>query len=109
MVAEAIARGAIYAGAGADGLFVPGLAKDVEIATIVAGATVPLNVMAWKGLADAAELGKLGVHRLSAGSGIAQMLWAQAEALGKEFLANGRSQPFDEGTKPYPQIQALFT
>ena len=109
MVAEVLARGAVYASAGADGLFVPGLAKADQITTIVAGVKLPLNVMAWSGLASAAELGKLGVHRLSAGSAIAQILWAQAETLGKEFLATGRSDAFDESPKPYPQIQALFT
>jgi hypothetical protein len=35
---------------------------------VVAGIKVPLNVLAWEGLAPAAELSRLGVSRLSAGS-----------------------------------------
>jgi hypothetical protein len=31
---------------------------------------MPVNLMAWRGLPAAAELGKLGVRRLSAGAGI---------------------------------------
>ena len=58
---------------------------------------LPLNVMAWPGLADAAGLGKLGVRRLSAGSAIAQALWGRAELLARDFLQDGRSDPLSGG------------
>ena len=57
---------------------------------------------------QAAELERLGVRRLSAGSGIAQMLWGQAGKLAQDFLDSGRSESMAEGAMPYPQLQALF-
>jgi len=107
-VEETLARAALYRAAGADGLFVPALLQPAQIQAIVAGVELPLNVMAWPGLPSAAELGQLGVRRLSAGSGIAQALWGQAERLARDFLETGRSDPLGEGQMPYPQLQGLF-
>ncbi|WP_426700264.1 isocitrate lyase/PEP mutase family protein [Rhodanobacter sp. Col0626] len=107
-VGETLSRSAMYRAAGADGLFVPGLCDPSEIAAVVEGAGMPVNVMAWPGLASAAELGRLGVRRLSAGSGISQMLWGQAEKLAKDFLATSDSGSMSEGSMPYSQLQALF-
>ncbi|MEQ5841942.1 isocitrate lyase/phosphoenolpyruvate mutase family protein [Paraburkholderia acidicola] len=105
---EAIARGSLYRSAGTDGLFVPALHEPEAIKAVVAAVDVPVNVMAWPGLPAAAELGALGVRRLSAGSGIPQLLWGQAEKLAREFLESGRSEPMSEGSMPYPQLQGLF-
>jgi 2-methylisocitrate lyase-like PEP mutase family enzyme len=107
-VEESITRGKVYAGAGADGLFLPGIVQTRDIAAVVDGVALPLNAMAWPGLADAAELGKLGVRRLSAGSGISQVLWAKAATLARDFLEGGRSEPLSEASMPYPQLQELF-
>jgi 2-methylisocitrate lyase-like PEP mutase family enzyme len=107
-VDETLSRGATYRTAGADGLFVPGLRDASEIIAVVSGAGLPVNLMAWPGLASAEELGKLGVRRLSAGSGISQMLWGQAQRLARDFLDSGRSESIAEGAMPYPQLQALF-
>jgi 2-methylisocitrate lyase-like PEP mutase family enzyme len=105
---ETLSRGAIYRAAGADGLFVPGLHEPAEIQAIVAGAGLPLNVMAWPGLIPVDELGQLGVRRFSAGSSISQMLWGQAETLARDFLDSGRSESLAKGAMPYARIQALF-
>lgn len=107
-VGETLARGAIYREAGADGLFVPGAFAPADIAAIAEGAGLPINVLAWPGLAPADALGKLGVRRLSAGSGISQMLWGQAEELAKGFLQTGRSETMAEGAMSYARLQALF-
>ena len=107
-VDEVLSRGATYRAAGADGLFVPGLRDAPEIIAIVEGVGLPINLMAYPGLASADELGKLSVRRLSSGSGISQMLWGQAERLARDFLDTGRSESLAEGSMPYPQLQALF-
>lgn len=107
-VDETLARAAIYRAAGADGLFVPGLREPDQIAAIAAAAGLPLNVMACEGLLPSDELGRLGVRRLSAGSGISQMLWGQAESLARDFLDSGRSESLSAGAMPYARIQALF-
>jgi 2-methylisocitrate lyase-like PEP mutase family enzyme len=105
---ESIARGNLYASAGADGLFLPALAQSSDIETIVGATRLPLNVMAVPGLADAATLGKLGVRRLSAGSGISQVVLGKAKALAQDFLKDGRSEALDNDPLPYSEIQNLF-
>lgn len=62
-----LARAALYAEAGADGIFVPGLADPADIRSIAAGIRLPLNVLPHPSLAVAA-LGELGVRRVSSGS-----------------------------------------
>jgi 2-methylisocitrate lyase-like PEP mutase family enzyme len=107
-VAETLARAKLYRNAGASGLFVPGLRNPEEIRAIAAEAGLPLNVMAWPGLPAASELARLGVRRLSAGSGIAQALWGRAAALATDFLTTGRSEPLSAGAMAYGDINALF-
>ena len=107
-VAEAIRRGAIYAAAGADGFFAPGLTDAGDIAAMVAATTLPLNLLAWPGLADARTLEGLGVRRLSAGSGIVGAVWGRAAALTGGFLADGRSEPLMEGAMGWGDINALM-
>lgn len=105
---ESIARGNLYASAGADGLFLPALVVSSDIETIAGATSLPLNVMAVPGLADAATLGKLGVRRLSAGSGISQIVLGKAEALAQDFLNDGRSETLASNPLPYSEIQSLF-
>lgn len=107
-VAEVLKRAAIYAEAGADGLFVPGMVKPDEIAAVVAGTALPVNVMDWPGVPSAAQLHQLGVRRLSAGSGIPQALWAVAAGMGRDFLATGHGGPLMAQAMPYGDLQALF-
>jgi 2-methylisocitrate lyase-like PEP mutase family enzyme len=108
LVEESITRGKLYAGAGADGLFLPGIVQPEHIKAVVEGVALPRNAMAWSGLGDAVELGKLGVRRLSAGSGISQVMWGTVDRLAREFLSTGRSGPLSETAMSYPQLQELF-
>ncbi|MGF6367721.1 isocitrate lyase/PEP mutase family protein [Paraburkholderia sp. MM5482-R1] len=105
---ESIARGKLYTSAGADGLFLPALVHTSDIETIAGSIRIPLNVMAVPGLADAATLGKQGVRRLSAGSGISQVVLGKAKAIAREFLESGRSESLDDTPVPYAELQALF-
>ena len=60
-------RAHAYADAGADGIFVPGLADPEDIRRITAGIGLPVNVLAHPSL-TVAELGELGIRRVSSGS-----------------------------------------
>jgi 2-methylisocitrate lyase-like PEP mutase family enzyme len=90
-VAEVLARAERYARAGADGLFVPLLAEPDAIRKIAGAVDLPLNVMAIPSLAPVPELRALGVRRLSAGSGVAQVAFAAAQAAVERFLLDGES------------------
>ncbi|MDR6972992.1 isocitrate lyase/phosphoenolpyruvate mutase family protein [Leifsonia shinshuensis] len=61
------ARAAAYAEAGADGVFVPGAADPATISQLAASSPLPLNVLVVPGM-TVAELGGLGVRRVSTGS-----------------------------------------
>jgi 2-methylisocitrate lyase-like PEP mutase family enzyme len=108
LVEESISRGTLYSRAGADGLFLPGICRADHIKAVVAGVSRPLNAMAWPDLPDAAELGRLGVRRLSAGSGVSQALWGRADTLVREFLQSGRSEVLSDGSMSYGTLQSLF-
>jgi 2-methylisocitrate lyase-like PEP mutase family enzyme len=90
-VEESIKRGRALAEAGASGLFVPGISAPDDIAAIAAGVALPLNVLAWKGLASAAELARLGVRRLSAGAVTARLALAALKEATEEMLMSGDS------------------
>lgn len=60
-------RARAYAEAGADGIFVPGAADPATLEQLAAALPLPLNVLAVPGL-SLAQLGELGVRRVSTGS-----------------------------------------
>jgi 2-methylisocitrate lyase-like PEP mutase family enzyme len=107
-VAETLARAARYRAAGANGLFAPGVTDADEIAALVAGADMPVNVLAWAGLPDAPTLRSLGVRRLSAGSAISEAMHGHVLAMMREFVATGRVDA--GGVKPatYGEVQAVM-
>jgi 2-methylisocitrate lyase-like PEP mutase family enzyme len=106
---ETLERAAKYREAGADGIFVPGVPEAHLIRTLAANVELPLNVLARPGVPPAAELRKLGVRRLTAGSGLAQAQWARTTALVRDFLADGRSEPLSEVAVPWAEINAKFS
>jgi 2-methylisocitrate lyase-like PEP mutase family enzyme len=65
MMEEALERGRAYAGAGADGLFVPGLSQEGLIDRFCQAAPLPVNIMVWKKTPPLPRLGELGVSRIS--------------------------------------------
>ncbi|MBB4945091.1 2-methylisocitrate lyase-like PEP mutase family enzyme [Kitasatospora gansuensis] len=66
--AETVQRLDAYQLAGADGVFVPGLTERAEIAAVLAGIDVPLNVLHSPNGLTLPELAELGVSRVSLGS-----------------------------------------
>jgi 2-methylisocitrate lyase-like PEP mutase family enzyme len=67
-LAETLHRVRSYADAGADGVFVPGLAEPADIAAVVAAVDIPVNVLFLPGRHAITALSDLGVRRVSTGS-----------------------------------------
>jgi 2-methylisocitrate lyase-like PEP mutase family enzyme len=107
-VEETLARAARYRAAGASGLFAPGVVDEAEIAALVAGTDMPVNVLAWTGLPDARRLEQLGVRRLSAGSAIAEAMLGHVLAMMREFVASGRIDAGGAKAATYGEVQALM-
>jgi 2-methylisocitrate lyase-like PEP mutase family enzyme len=69
---DTIARLRAYGDAGADVLYAPGLARSEDIRRVVeAVAPRPVNVLAYPGAPDVAQLAALGVKRISVGGAFA--------------------------------------
>jgi 2-methylisocitrate lyase-like PEP mutase family enzyme len=86
--AETIARLRAYADAGADGLFVPGATDPELLGRLVAATPLPLNVLAGPALPPVDELARLGVARVSSGSGPARLAFSAAYAAAQELLGS---------------------
>ena len=107
-VEETLVRAERYRAAGANGIFVPGLVDATAIRTIASAVKLPLNVLARTGLPAAAELAALGVRRLSAGAGLAEIMYGRIASLAADFLRTGVSAPLIDGAMPYHDINALM-
>src|SRR4051794_9380760 len=86
----ALVRARAYAEAGADGIFVPG-AVDPEALCALADAAAPaaFNVLALPGLPPLADLGRLGLARVSSGSGPVRTALSLAHRATREALESG--------------------
>jgi 2-methylisocitrate lyase-like PEP mutase family enzyme len=107
-VDETLRRAALYAAAGADGFFAPGLVEPAGIAALTAGTPLPVNLLAFPGLPGAEALERLGVRRLSAGSGLASAAYGRTAALTRDFLVDGASEPMMTGGLPWSEMNALM-
>jgi len=105
---EAVRRGGLYREAGASGLFVPGITSEADIAAVVKGVSMPVNVMARPALPELERLRALGVRRYSAGSSIGETVNALALAMMRDFLATGRVQTYGVPALSYPELNALM-
>ena len=106
-VAETLARAERYREAGCDGIFVPAAADPHDIAALVAGTPLPVNVMMVPKLPALAALAKLGVRRVSAGAAIAQAAHGLTRRLATQLLAGDAGALF-EGAATYGELNALF-
>jgi 2-methylisocitrate lyase-like PEP mutase family enzyme len=105
---ESVRRAALYREAGADSVFVPALKDKDEIAGMVQAVALPLNVLVWDGVPDAATLKDLGVRRLSAGGWLARAAYNRAYNDARAFLAEGRVGIFTSPEISVPSLNDLM-
>ncbi|MFE0632835.1 isocitrate lyase/phosphoenolpyruvate mutase family protein [Streptomyces sp. NPDC058864] len=97
-------RAAAYLAAGADGIFVPGLADESAIAALAAGLDAPLNVLLPQGGPGLARLAALGVSRVSTGSLLFRAaLHAAVDTAGRAL----EGVPLPAGLPSYADTQEL--
>ena len=105
---ETVRRAMAYVAAGADGVFVPGVADAPTIQKLAAAIGVPLNVIGGPGVPSIPELRALGVARVSVGPGLVRAIMAQVRTAAKELLGPGSYEALREQV-PSPEANALFT
>jgi 2-methylisocitrate lyase-like PEP mutase family enzyme len=111
-------RGKAYLQAGADCIFIPGLRNPDHIKTIIdhlrAGyvradhQVPPINILAGLGVPSIPELTKLGVKRVSYGSGPHRAAMGLLRRMAEEAKTSGTFQALTEGAVPYEEINGLF-
>jgi 2-methylisocitrate lyase-like PEP mutase family enzyme len=107
-VEEALTRARRYQDAGTDGLFVPAASDVADIRALVAGTTLPVNVMVLPTLPPLGQLRELGVRRVSAGGAIAQANHGLTRRAATQMLTEGRYDGMLGESVPYPELNALF-
>lgn len=105
---ETIRRGLAYRDAGAACVFVPGVTDSSVIGALVRRLACPVNVLAVVGGPSIAELAKLGVARVSLGSGPMRAAMTLVERLAREVLERGTYTPL-EGASPHAAFNELMT
>ncbi|MBO9044081.1 isocitrate lyase/PEP mutase family protein [Curtobacterium flaccumfaciens] len=107
LLTETLERARRYRGAGADGVFVPGV-RDVEtIRALVESIDGPVNVMAGPGSPTVSELARLGAARISLGSAVAQAAYAVVRQATAELRTTGTYDSLAAGVD-YADLNALF-
>jgi 2-methylisocitrate lyase-like PEP mutase family enzyme len=86
---DTIARLQAYQEAGAPVLYAPGVVDPAQIARIVESVDRPVNVLALPGAPTVADLGELGVGRISVGSGFTLVTYGALVAAARELLDEG--------------------
>jgi len=105
---HAIHRANAYREAGADCLFVPGVQDSATIAQLARSIAGPLNVLARAGMPAVPDLAKLGVARVSVGSGPMLATLSRLRRIAGELLGSGTFTAMTEDTIPYIELNKLM-
>ena len=103
----ALRRLAAYRDAGADCLFVPGLADAGIIGRLVKDLGCPINILVGPGSPSILELQKLGVARVTVGSGAMRAAMGLTRRIAKELRESGTYQAL-EGAIPFAELNRLM-
>ncbi len=98
-----------YLDAGADGVFVPGIADPATIGDIARTfRKKPLTVLATADTPPASELESMGVARVSIGSWPMRRAMAVVRDMARDFQRDGDFGFMHDGAIPYDELNALF-
>jgi 2-methylisocitrate lyase-like PEP mutase family enzyme len=104
---EAVRRGKAYMEAGADCLFPFGLSDLKIIAELVKALKVPINIVGRAGGPGVAELGRLGVARISTASGPSLVVMSLIKQIAEELRTKGQFDVLKSSMKRL-DVQQLF-
>ncbi|HEY2663989.1 MAG TPA: isocitrate lyase/phosphoenolpyruvate mutase family protein [Candidatus Binataceae bacterium] len=105
---NAVARANAYREAGADSSFVPGVVDADLIGKLVRAINGPVNVLVQPGMPSSSELEKLGVARVSVGSGPMRAAMGLVRRIAIELHDEGTYTSILEGAIPYPELNHVL-
>ena len=107
-LAHAVRRLGAYRDAGADCLFAPGVRDATTIGALVRELHAPLNILAGKGCPPIPELARLGVRRVSLGSGVMRAALGLVRRIAEELRGPGTYEQMLSGTIPHAEMNRLL-
>ncbi len=105
---ESLRRGKLYAEAGADGLFMPGMSDLSQIRAVVDAIALPVNLLIMKTVPPIAELKAAGVRRVSAGALTGRAAYGAAHHAMKTLLSDGKYDAIFATSGDCPNFNGLF-
>ena len=97
-----------YHKAGADCVFAPGVSDRDTISRLVKAIGAPLNILISAGCPSLAELEKLGVARVSAGSAVMRATLGLVRRIGKDLMENGTYDSLFNGAIPFAELNRMM-
>jgi len=107
LLEETARRASAYRAAGADSIFVPGIRDAETIRAVVERLGCPVNVLAGAGTPPLPELARLGVARVSLGSGPMRGAMTYLRRVALDALGAGTWSEL-EGILPHAEMQELM-
>jgi 2-methylisocitrate lyase-like PEP mutase family enzyme len=108
-LARCIERLNAYRDAGAQCLFAPGVKDKETIAQLASSVRGPLNILAVAGTPPVAELEKLGVARMSVGSGPMRAALGLTARIARQLREEGAFSSMTDGAISYADANCLLT
>jgi 2-methylisocitrate lyase-like PEP mutase family enzyme len=105
---EVVKRSNCYLEAGADCVFIPGVSDADLIARLVQRIKGPINILANPNVPKIQELKKLGIKRVSTGSGPARATLGLVRSAAQELKEFGTYNSFTQNSIPYKDVNAFF-
>jgi len=105
---HAVRRAKAYREAGADCLFVPGVRDPETISKLVERINGPLNILTGPGAPSISELARLGVARVSFGSGLARVMLTRLRDDLAEIMSQGTCAGLNTSTLSHAEVNKLF-
>jgi 2-methylisocitrate lyase-like PEP mutase family enzyme len=105
---KTLERGRAYLDAGADCIFVPGLRIPEHIRTLVEQLRAPINILGGAGVPSIPELAKMGVKRVSLGSGPMRAAMGTLRRICEESATAGTYNALSDGAVSHVEMNAFF-
>lgn len=105
---QAVERAVAYYDAGADCIFPIGLKDRETIARFVREVPCPVNIMAGPGAPAISELERIGVRRVTFGTGMMRAILPFVQKMAKEICTSGQSDLLEQAEFPHATVNELF-
>jgi 2-methylisocitrate lyase-like PEP mutase family enzyme len=106
---RAVERLNAFHAAGADCLFAPGVVDAETIGRLVSVLKGPLNILATVGTPSIPELKRLGVRRVSLGSGTSRVALGALQRFARQIRDEGTLTPLATEAVSYAEVQRLLS